>query len=63
MAETATYDASLYLERSFEAKGIGGWRSLYLSDQNLIASGSSSSTRSMPRSNRVRAFMLNRQPI
>jgi SAM-dependent methyltransferase len=31
MAETAIYDASLYLERNFEAKGIGGWRSLYLS--------------------------------
>jgi SAM-dependent methyltransferase len=31
MAESALYDASLYLDRSFEAKGIGGWRSLYLS--------------------------------
>lgn len=31
MAESAIYDASLYLERNFEAKGIGGWRSLYLS--------------------------------
>jgi SAM-dependent methyltransferase len=31
MAETAIYDASLYLERNFEAKGVGGWRKLYLS--------------------------------
>ena len=31
MAESALYDAGLYLERSFEAKGVGGWRSLYLS--------------------------------
>ena len=31
MAETVLYDASLYLERNHEAKGIGGWRSLYLS--------------------------------
>jgi hypothetical protein len=31
MAETAIYDASLYLERDHEAKGIGGWRALYLS--------------------------------
>jgi SAM-dependent methyltransferase len=31
MAETLTYDASLYLDRSFEAKGVGGWRKLYLS--------------------------------
>jgi len=25
------YDASLYLDRNFEAKGVGGWRKLYLS--------------------------------
>jgi SAM-dependent methyltransferase len=31
MSETALYDASAYLERSFEAKGVGGWRKLYLS--------------------------------
>lgn len=31
MAETALYDARAYLDTSFEAKGIGGWRALYLS--------------------------------
>ena len=31
MVETAIYDARLYLERNFEAKGLGGWRKLYLS--------------------------------
>ena len=31
MAEAALYDASTYLEKSFEDKGIGGWRTLYLS--------------------------------
>ena len=31
MSETALYDASAYLDRSFEAKGVGGWRKLYLS--------------------------------
>jgi len=31
MAETAVYDASLYLERNLEARGVSGWRSLYLS--------------------------------
>jgi SAM-dependent methyltransferase len=30
MAETAVYDAAAYLDRTFEAKGIGGWRKLYL---------------------------------
>ena len=34
-----------------------------LSGQNLIASGSSISTRSMPRSNRIRMFILNSRPI
>lgn len=31
MAETVLYDARAYLDTSFEAKGIGGWRALYLS--------------------------------
>lgn len=31
MAETALYDARAYLDKSFEAKGVGGWRALYLS--------------------------------
>ncbi|HEY7978187.1 MAG TPA: methyltransferase domain-containing protein [Rhizomicrobium sp.] len=31
MAEAVLYDAAGYLDRSFEAKGIGGWRKLYLS--------------------------------
>ena len=31
MSEAAFYDASAYLDRSFEAKGVGGWRRLYLS--------------------------------
>lgn len=31
MAETVLYDASLPLERNFEARGVTGWRSLYLS--------------------------------
>jgi len=29
--QTAIYDASLYLERNLEARGVSGWRSLYLS--------------------------------
>ena len=33
------------------------------SDQNLIATGSSISTRSMPRSNGIRTFILNRRAI
>jgi SAM-dependent methyltransferase len=31
MAEAVLYDAAGYLDQSFEAKGIGGWRKLYLS--------------------------------
>jgi SAM-dependent methyltransferase len=31
MSEAVLYDAAGYLDRSFEAKGIGGWRKLYLS--------------------------------
>ncbi|HEX7725838.1 MAG TPA: hypothetical protein VF410_04735, partial [Rhizomicrobium sp.] len=31
MAEAILYNAAGYLERSFEARGVGGWRSLYLS--------------------------------
>ncbi|HSM96184.1 MAG TPA: methyltransferase domain-containing protein [Rhizomicrobium sp.] len=31
MAEAVLYDAAGYLERSFQAKGVGGWRKLYLS--------------------------------
>jgi SAM-dependent methyltransferase len=30
MSDAALYDASAYLDRSFEAKGVGGWRKLYL---------------------------------
>jgi SAM-dependent methyltransferase len=31
MSDATIYDAGAYLERSFQAKGIGGWRALYLS--------------------------------
>lgn len=31
MAEAAVYDAAKYLDTAFEAKGVGGWRKLYLS--------------------------------
>ena len=30
MSDAALYDARAYLDRSFEAKGVGGWRKLYL---------------------------------
>jgi len=31
MSDAALYDARNYLDRSFTAKGVGGWRKLYLS--------------------------------
>ena len=31
MSDTVLYDARAYLDTNFEAKGIGGWRKLYLS--------------------------------
>src|SRR5690242_5080383 len=31
MSDAILYDAGAYLDTSFEAKGIGGWRKLYLS--------------------------------
>lgn len=31
MSDAVLYDAGAYLDTSFEAKGIGGWRKLYLS--------------------------------
>jgi SAM-dependent methyltransferase len=31
MSDAALYDARAYLDRSFTAKGVGGWRKLYLS--------------------------------
>lgn len=31
MSDTVLYDARAYLDTNFEAKGIGGWRRLYLS--------------------------------